>query len=277
MSEQSEFRVDRLLRTATVGMQAVHCTGTCRHRSAEECSSHTHVVYPYRGVFVRHVGSDDAVAESNQVLFFNQGQGYSVSHPVTGGDSCFVLAADEQLLRELTPKERLDDGAALRFRMQRLTLDTRALALAALLRHSLYTGVIEDFEAESLALTLLRRTLGPRTSREPRGSRGHAKLVNRTKVALSTDLSRRWTLAEIAKEVGVSPVYLTQVFQQVEGVPLYRYQLRLRLARALDLIDKIDDLSELALELGFSNHSHFSSAFRQAFGRSPTAFKEAVR
>ena len=53
---------------------------------------------------------------------------------------------------------------------------------------------------------------------------------------LAGDLSRRWTLAEIAREIGGSPVYLTQVFQQVEGLPLYRYHLRLRLARALDLI-----------------------------------------
>lgn len=63
----------------------------------------------------------------------------------------------------------------------------------------------------------------------------------------------------------------------MKGVPLYRYQLRLRLARALDLISGDADLTQIALELGFSNHSHFSSAFRQAYGRSPTAFKESVR
>jgi AraC-like DNA-binding protein len=47
------------------------------------------------------------------------------------------------------------------------------------------------------------------------------------------------------------PVYLTQVFQQVEGMPLYRYQLRLRLARALDLVAEYDDLTALGLHLGF--------------------------
>jgi AraC family transcriptional regulator len=156
-------------------------------------------------------------------------------------------------------------------------LDTRAQVLAALLRHSLLTGVIEQLEAESLALTLMQRTLGPRTSREPTGSRGHRKLVERAKLVLSANSSRRWALDDVASEVGVSPVYLTQVFQRVEGVPLYRYQLRLRLARALDLISGDADLTQIALELGFSNHSHFSSAFRQAYGRSPTAFKESVR
>ncbi len=72
-------------------------------------------------------------------------------------------------------------------------------------------------------------------------------------------------------------MYLTQVFQQTEGIPLYRYHLRLRLARALDLIAKFDDLSALAAELGFSSHSHFAAAFRRTYGRSPTAFKQSAQ
>ena len=32
------------------------------------------LVFPYRGVYVRHVGDDEAVAEANQVLFFNAGE-----------------------------------------------------------------------------------------------------------------------------------------------------------------------------------------------------------
>jgi AraC-like DNA-binding protein len=66
------------------------------------------------------------------------------------------------------------------------------------------------------------------------------------------------------------------VFQQVEGMPLYRYQLRLRLARALDLLGQYDDLTSLSLHLGFSSHSHFTSAFRRAYGRTPAEFQRSV-
>jgi methylphosphotriester-DNA--protein-cysteine methyltransferase len=71
------------------------------------------------------------------------------------------------------------------------------------------------------------------------------------------DLARRWTLADIAKEVGGSPVYLTQVFQQVDGLPLYRYQMGLRLARALipnEVVDQaaIHILRPLLLKLKHS-------------------------
>jgi AraC-like DNA-binding protein len=91
-----------------------------------------------------------------------------------------------------------------------------------------------------------------------------------------SDPTRRWTLAGIAAEVRGSPVYLTQVFQQVEGIPLYRYQLRLRLARALDLLARYDDLTALSLDLGFSSHSHFSAAFREAYGCSPSEFRQSA-
>ena len=101
-------------------------------------------------------------------------------------------------------------------------------------------------------------------------------MVDRIKLLLASDLTRRWTLSDIAAEVHGSPIYLTQVFQQVEGMPLYRYQLRLRLARSLDLLDRFDDLTALALEVGFSSHSHFTAAFRCTYGRSPSAFKRAT-
>ena len=273
----TELSIDRLLDTDTVGLWDVVCKGECRHKSAEECASATHFVFTYRGAYIRHLGSDEAVAEANQVLFFNQGESYRVSHPVKGGDACISLTLSEPLLEELVPKTHLREGSTLAFHRQRLRIDARAQALAALIRHSLRHNVAETLEAEVLVLTLVRRALGERTSHAASASNGRQKLVDRAKLILTSDLGRRWTLAEIAADVGVSPVYLTQVFQQVEGLPLYRYQLRLRLARALDLLGRFDDLTTLSMELGFSSHSHFSSAFRQAYGRTPKEFQGLIR
>jgi AraC-like DNA-binding protein len=272
----SQFSVQLLLNTETVAIRDVACRGECRHKSAEECSHATHLVFPYRGVYVRHLGCNDAVAEANQVVFFNEAESYRISHPVEGGDASLSLMIGEPWLHELAPKEQLRQGGVLAFRRQRLRIDPRTQALVALLRHSLKLRAAETLEAETLALTLVRRAVGERTSHAAGASPGRQKLVDRAKLVLSADLARRWTLAEIATEVGVSPVYLTQVFQQVEAVPLYRYQLRLRLARALDLLGQYDDLTTLSMDLGFSSHSHFSSAFRQAYGRTPAEFQRSV-
>jgi AraC-like DNA-binding protein len=233
-------------------------------------------VFPYRGVYVRHLGTEQTVAEANQVLFFNATEGYRVSHPVPGGDASLTLVISEPMLRELAPPALLRDSARLAFRRQRLRIDARTQALVALLRHSLRQSIAEPLEAETLALTLVQRALGPRTTHAAGASVGRRLLVDRVKLVLASDLARRWSLAEIAAEVRGSPVYLTQVFRQVEGLPLYRYQLRLRLARALDLLAQYDDLTTLSLDLGFSSHSHFSAAFRAVYGRSPSEFKQSA-
>jgi AraC-like DNA-binding protein len=272
-----ELEVEALLRTPTVTVREVRCAGTCQAKGPEECATSLQLVFPYRGVYVRHLGSDPAVAEANQVVIFNPGEGYRISHPVHGGDASVVVVADEALLRELVPAS-LQRRGVLALDPHHLRIDPRTQALIALLRHGLRSGAAESLEAETLTLTLVRRAFGARTSHRAAGTAGRRRLVDRAKLVLAGDLTRRWTLAAIAAEVDASPVYLTQVFQDVEGVPLYRYQLRLRLARALDLLERCEDLSALAFELGFSSHSHFSAAFRQLYGRPPSAFRrQAIR
>jgi AraC family transcriptional regulator len=273
----SQFAVYPLLTTPTVTIRDVYCRGTCRDETAEECATDTQLVFPYRGVYVRRLGGDQAIADANQVLLFNADEGYRVSHPVSGGDASLTLTVGEPELRELVPRAILRAGETVAFTPHRLRIDPRTQALVMLLRHSLRQQIAEPLEAESLALTLMRRALGPRTTRAPGATVGRQRLVDRIKLVLASDPARRWTLGEIAAHVRGSPVYLTQVFQQVEGVPLYRYQLRLRLARALDLLAHADDLTALSLDLGFSSHSHFTAAFREMYGRSPSEFRRSAR
>ena len=93
-----------LLNTQLVSIRDVHCAGRCRHESDEESARAVHMVFPYRGIYIRHLGSDDAVAEANQVLFFNADEGYRVSHPVPGGDASLDLMVSEPILDELVPR-----------------------------------------------------------------------------------------------------------------------------------------------------------------------------
>jgi AraC family transcriptional regulator len=273
----TDFHACPLLTTDTVAVWDVVCEGTCRHKSAEECVAATHLVFPYRGAYVQHTGRVEAVAEPNQIVFINENEAYRVSHPIEGGDASLSIRLDTPTLLELASSDYLQVKGRPAFNRSGLHLDPHVQVLTALVRHRLSRGVIETLEAESLALELLRRALSGCSSRATAGSIGRRKLVDRAKLVLASDLGRRWTLAAIAAEVGVSPVYLTQVFQQVEGLPLYRYQLQLRLARALDLLGDNAGLTGLALDLGFSSHSHFSAAFKRAYGHTPSAFQRSAR
>lgn len=277
LSSVTDLSVALLLDTPTVSVRDVVCSGRCRHQSPEECPESTALVFPYRGVFMRHLGRDVAVAEASQLLFFNAGEGYRISHPVEGGDACLSLGTSEDQLLELAPKKHAREADGLAFHRQRRRIDPRTQAMVALLRHRLAAGLAEPLEAETLALTLVGRALGEQPSDAAGASPGRRKLVDRARLVLAGDPARRWMLADVAAEVGVSPVYLTQVFRQVEGVPLYRYQLGLRLARALDLITRYSDLTTLALDLGFTSQSHFGAAFKQAYGCTPAQFQRSAR
>jgi AraC family transcriptional regulator len=56
----SEFTVQPLLSTPTVTIRDVYCRGSHRDVSPEECATATQLVFPYRGVYVRHLGGDQA-------------------------------------------------------------------------------------------------------------------------------------------------------------------------------------------------------------------------
>ena len=109
-TSMSEPSTEPLLKTDTLALRDIVCAGQCRHRSEEEFAEATCLVFPYRGVYVRHLGRSDAVPEANQVLFFNHGEGYRIRHPVEGGDACLSLAIGESWLSELAPQDEVCDG-----------------------------------------------------------------------------------------------------------------------------------------------------------------------
>jgi AraC-like DNA-binding protein len=103
------------------------------------------------------------------------------------------------------------------------------------------------------------------------------ELVARVKEYVADGAHARAGLADIARELAVSPSYLARTFRRNAEVPIHRYALRLRLQRATSLVATSDDLARLALELGFASHSHFSTAFRRWTGYSPTVYRARMR
>jgi AraC-like DNA-binding protein len=158
-----------------------------------------------------------------------------------------------------------------RNRSQRAGFDLQQMRARFLQRARLGTG--NGFALEESAVTLLRTALDtdPRASQPSRMTR---RLIRRAKEFLEANLGHRLRLADVARAVGASPAYLTDTFRRVEGIPLHAYLTQLRLARALVDLRHTDNLTTLAFELGFSSHSHFTAAFRRAFGCTPSQFRD---
>src|SRR5262245_37470025 len=69
--------------------------------SCLECSDEHTIVFVRRGAFVKHVRGRAVVADANQVMVFQRGEEYRVSHPIPGGDDCLSFWLPDSILHEM--------------------------------------------------------------------------------------------------------------------------------------------------------------------------------
>jgi AraC-like DNA-binding protein len=136
------------------------------------------------------------------------------------------------------------------------------------------------------------RMAGPRALRQRRA------LADAARAVIGRRFRERLDLTSIAREIGTSPFHLARSFHEVTGTTIHSHITVLRLRAALEYLavepragragprdsameprDSAmeprvfrpgDSLAFVALEVGFSSHSHFTAAFRRAFGVTPS-------
>lgn len=75
-----------------------------------------------------------------------------------------------------------------------------------------------------------------------------------------------------ARELGLSSRTLTRRFEAEIGMPLRSWRRRLRVFRAIELLNGGSPVTAVAMDLGYSSASAFIFAFREEMGLSPHAF-----
>ena len=94
--------------------------------------------------------------------------------------------------------------------------------------------------------------------------------VDRVMAILHRRLVEPPALEEIGREVGCSPFYLSRTFSAETGTTIPQYLRKLRMERAAELLRSGKyNVTEAALEVGYSSLSHFSQAFCQTMGCCP--------
>jgi AraC-like DNA-binding protein len=217
---------------------------------------------PTAGTFEYRVGRRTSWLDPTRLLFAEAGEEFADHHPIPGvGHASVIIAPADVLLDELSALAR--SAYADRVRSSPLRLQM----LVQLLRRNPDRLAHDEIASELLLLAL--GASGRVAAEDSRCSR-------RAKAILHAASGERLTLGAIAAMLGVSPIYLTQAFKRSEGVPLYRYQTRLRLSKALAALPEQEDITELALDLGFSSHSHFTATFRAALGITPSDYRNGA-
>lgn len=83
-------------------------------------------------------------------------------------------------------------------------------------------------------------------------------------------------LAQLAAQAGLSPSRFLHLFKQATGVPFRRYRLWARMGAAIRDVVGGRTLTDAALGAGFSSSAHFSAAYREMFGMTPSTLSAAA-
>lgn len=87
--------------------------------------------------------------------------------------------------------------------------------------------------------------------------------------AMQTRIDENIPTGELASSAGISESHLRSLVAGGIGLPLRRFRLWLRLLRAIEQLSVQRKITPAAMDAGFANPSHFSTAFRQHFGLAP--------
>jgi len=289
MSDTALLQFRTLYDSPMIAVRDYICRHDHREASPEEESDSNSITLMRHGAFARHFGKAKVTSDVNQALFFAKGSVYRVSHPSGCGDRGTSMVVAESILtdivRELDPS--VDDRADDPFTFSSGPVDT-----ALFLRHRDYVRRLEIAEADPLeplwadvtGLQLIADVLvaayehaGTKPRRRGSTSKDHAERTEAAKAYIAKHLGENISLADIAAVANASPFNFARLFQQQTGMPVHRYVTRLRLRTSLERIaDPGADLTSIALELGFSSHSHFTDVFRREFGKTPSEIRESA-
>jgi len=138
-------------------------------------------------------------------------------------------------------------------------------------------GLVVDRLTDALFVQAMRALLSNGCAFAPGWVLGLTdKRIARVIRAVHTDLARPWTVADMAREAGVSRSSFAAAFRSAVGEPPLDYVTNWRIYRAKVLLTSSDEsLAEIASRVGYDSDTALSRAFKRKVGVPPGEFRKA--
>ncbi|MFN8061543.1 MAG: AraC family transcriptional regulator [Vicinamibacterales bacterium] len=234
-------------------------------------------VFPRLAVAIEHEHEAPFVANAAVATFYNAGQAYRRLAISADGDRCDWFGVTREVALDVVSSidPAMADRAGGPFGWTRGPVDARwCLDERAFMRCLRSGASIDDAAVEERVIWWLvelagagRRHLAPARAL----TRRSRDAVHETERLLSEHWREPWSLADLSRAAGLSVYHLCRAFRQVTGRTIHQYREALRLRESLDALQReTRSITDIALDAGFSSHSHFTAAFRREFGRTPS-------
>ena len=131
-----------------------------------------------------------------------------------------------------------------------------------------------------LMLTLLREASAPTGTKLRTSNAIHSEneIIRQAQQYISTHIRQKLSVPLVAKQVDVSPSYLTALFHKNLQISPGEYIRRTKLQESKQMIRENNlNFTEIAAALQYSTVHHFSRQFKEKFGITPTEYAKSVR
>ena len=100
-------------------------------------------------------------------------------------------------------------------------------------------------------------------------------LTKRAKEYIKANYSKSITLEDVAREISISPQYLSKLFKEETGENFIDYLTGIRIRIAKSLLEGEDmSIKEICYSIGYSDPNYFSRIFKKIVGTTPTEYKD---
>jgi AraC family transcriptional regulator len=196
-----------------------------------------------------------------------------------GDEQCLQVQLSHEFVCSIAQETLKGNGDRLQLQPQFQGHDPQIDAIATMLQAELHQEqsgrqLYLDSLANILAVHLLRHhaTTQPRLVTYEGGLPPHhlRHILDYMDAHLSQDIK----LADLAGLLGMSQFHFSRLFKQALGISPYQYLIQQRVERAKRLLKQTNHaITDIALDCGFSSHSHLSKQFRQITGITPKAYR----
>jgi AraC-like DNA-binding protein len=270
--------VETMLFRSSVAMVATFDCSTRSPYFRDSGPTRNHLfVFPRTTIAIRHEGESPFVSTPAGVTFYNRGQRFTrrAVDPAMG-DRCdfFAVAPDVLLDAVKEHKPEAEDKPDAPFDESFAEIPPELFVRERRLIRLLSSEATDNLVVEEAVVALLDALLASRRGpRRPPISGSSRDRVEFAKALLGAHVVQRVEIRDIARATETSLFHLCKLFRQHTGMTMSTYRTSLRLRLGYDAVTSSSDLLSTALGLGFSSHSHFTSAFRSHFGITPTAVR----
>ncbi len=94
---------------------------------------------------------------------------------------------------------------------------------------------------------------------------------------LHENFTDKLNLSDLAKALDIHPIHLSRDFHKYFQCNLGEYLRKLKVEKSLNIINDFESLSEVALECGFSDQSHFIRCFKENMGITPLKYRQILK